>query len=248
MADTAKCLLMLERDLTQADAMLMEAEGLAARRRMRHHSIAAGQAMLRFYENRLDEAEELFKQARTLCKYAGDRVNEYQANEYLVMINFQRRRYADARARCSELLTLGKKLRGGSEAPFASALHGLCVYAIEDDPDTLDRALLDLRAADAKHRLACVQTRAALLDYERGRIDTAVARASEALACAELLERATEMMLAHVVLGFGKEAIGRNADAKRHFAAVDALEAAGVAEWARGMAAKLRQAGERQHA
>jgi DNA-binding SARP family transcriptional activator len=248
MADTAKCLLMLERDLSQADAMLMEAEALAERKRIRHHSIPAGKAMLRFYENRLDEAEELFKQARTLCKYAGDRVNEYQANEYLVMINFHRGRFADAGSRCTELLALGKKLREGSEAPFATALHGLCVYAMEDDPDTLDGALEDLRIADAKHRLAYVQTRAALLDYERGRIDKAVTRASEALACAEVLERATEMMLAHVVLGLGNEASGRGADARRHFAAVDALEAAGVAEWARGMAAKLKPAGQKQHA
>ena len=248
LADTAKCLLMLERDLSQADAMLMEAQALATRKRVRHHSIPAGQAMLRFYENRLDEAEELFKQARTLCKYAGDRVNEYQANEYLVMINFQRGRFGDARSRCSELLTLGEKLRGGSEAPFASALHGLCVYAMEDEPDTLDSALEDLRIADAKHRLAYVQTRAALLDYERGRIDKAITRAREALACAELLERATEMMLAHVVLGLGNEATGREADAKRHFAAVDELEAAGVAEWARGMAAKLTPAGQKRHA
>jgi tetratricopeptide (TPR) repeat protein len=247
MADTAKCLLMLERDLSQADAMLMEAEALAARQRIRHQAIPAGRAMLRFYENRLDEAEELFKQARTLCKYAGDRVNEYQANEYLVMINFQRGRFADARARCSELLTLAGKLREGSEAPFANALHGLCVYAMEDVADTLDGALDDLRIADAKHRLAYVQTRAALLDYERGRTDKAITRASEALACAELLELATELMLAHLVLGLGNEAAGRDARARRHFAAVATLEAAGVAEWAKGMALELRPAARRQH-
>jgi DNA-binding SARP family transcriptional activator len=242
MADTAKCLLMLERDVSQADAMLMEAQALAARREIRHRAIPAGLAMLRFYENKLDEAEELFKQARTLCKFAGDRVNEYQANEYLVMIDFQRGRFAEARSRCAELLKLGGKLREGSEAPYASALHGLCVYAMEDEFGVLDSALDDLRIADAKHRLAYVQTRAALLDYERGRIDEAIARAAEALACAELLERATEMMLAHVVLGSGLDATGRTAEAKRHFAAVAALEAAGVAAWAAGLAAKLEPA------
>jgi tetratricopeptide (TPR) repeat protein len=246
MAETAKCLLMLERDLSHADAMLMEAEALAARRRIRHHAIPAGLAMLRFYENRLDEAEELFKQARTLCKYAGDRVNEYQANEYLVMIDFQRGRFAEACSRCAELLKLGGKLREGSEAPYASALHGLCVYALEDDPEVLDSALKDLRIADAKHRLAYVQTRAALLDFERGRIDEAVTRASEALACAELLERATEMMLARLVLGAGLEATGRAAESQRHFEAVAALEAAGVAAWARDMAAMLRRGSRRR--
>jgi tetratricopeptide (TPR) repeat protein len=245
MADTAKCLLMLERDLSQADALLLEAEALAARKQLRHHAISAGRAMLRFYENRLDEAEELFKQARTLCKYAGDRVNEYQANEYLVMINFQRGRFAEARSRCAELLTLAKKLREGSEAPFANALHGLCVYAMEDTSDLLDRALEDLRIADAKHRLAYVQTRSALLDYERGRNDKALARANEALTCAELLQRATEMMLAHLVSGLCHRASGREAEALQHFAAAGRLEAAGVAEWAREMAASLTATGGR---
>jgi DNA-binding SARP family transcriptional activator/tetratricopeptide (TPR) repeat protein len=239
MADTAKCLLMLERDLTQADALLMEAEALAARQHIRHHSIPAGRAMLRYYENRLDEAEELFKQARTLCKYAGDRVSEYQANEYLVMINFQQERYAEARSRCAELVALGRKLREGSEAPFANALQGLCTYAIDDSPAELDRALDDLRIADAKHRLAYVQTRSALLDYERGRTAEALERAGEALACAELLERTTEMMLAHLVLGLCYRASGREAEAARHIASVESLEAAGVAEWARQMARSL---------
>jgi hypothetical protein len=239
MAETAKCLLMLERDLSHADAMLMEAEALAARRNIRHHAIPAGLALLRFYENRLDEAEELLKQSRTLCKYAGDRVNEYQATEYLVMIDFQRGRFAEASTRCAELLKLGSKLREGSEGPYARALHGLCVYAIEDSAEALDAALEDLRVADAKHRLAYVQTRAALLACERDRVDEAVTRAEEALSCAALLERATEMMLAHLVLGSGLEATGRTAEAKDHTEAARALEASGVAVWARGMAATL---------
>ena len=237
MADTAKCLAMLERDLSQADAMLMEANARAERIRLRHSAIPAGRGMLRFYENRLDEAEELLKEARTLCKRDGDRVNEFQANEYLVMIDIQRGRYADACSRCGELLTLGAKLREGSEAPFAGALHGLCVYALEDDGTPLAAALEDLRVADAKHRLAYVLTRAALLDYERARPQEAVERAREALQYAELLERPTEMMLAHYVVGIAEKALRRHRSASRHLAEAKRLEAAGVADWARAVIA-----------
>jgi DNA-binding SARP family transcriptional activator/tetratricopeptide (TPR) repeat protein len=239
MAQTAKCLAMLERDLSHADAMLMEAQSVAARKRLRHPAIPGGFGILRFHENRLDEAEELLKEARTLCKCAGDRVNEYQANEYLVMIDIQRGLYADARVRCGELLAIGEKLRAGSEAPFARALQGLCGYALDDLPQALDTALDDLRIADAKHRLAYVLTRAALIDFERGRFDKAIARAAEALGYAELLERATEKMLAHVVLGLAREASGEGAEARRHLAEAAELEAAGVAEWARGLPARL---------
>jgi tetratricopeptide (TPR) repeat protein len=247
LAETAKCLAMLERDLPQADAMLMEASSRAARNRIRHQSIAAGLGMLRFYENRLDEAAELLKEARTLCKGAGDRVNEFQANEYLVMIDIQRGLFGDARSRCDELLAIGSKLRGGSEAPFASAMQGLCIYALDDEPGPLDAALHELRIADAKHRLAYVQTRGALLDCERGRLEDAIARAGEALACAELLERPTEMMLAHVVLGRCHQALKQAGEARRHQSEVARLHASGVAAWARDMAADAKSAGRRRH-
>ena len=90
--------------------------------------------------------------------------------------------------------------REGSERPFARALDALCHYALADDPLPLDSALTELRAADAKQRLAYTLTRAALLDVERQRPDAAAARASEALGYAEALDRATEIVLAHAAL------------------------------------------------
>jgi DNA-binding SARP family transcriptional activator/tetratricopeptide (TPR) repeat protein len=242
MAETAKCLAMLERDLTHADAMLMEAKSLAVRQRVSHSAIPAALGMLRYHENRLDEAEELFKEARTLCKAAGDRVNEFQANEYLVMIDFERRRLESACERCATLVEIGAKLREGSEAPFARALEGLCRYALHDVTETLDAALEDLRIADAKHRLAYVLCRAAQLDVERGRPGDALVRAREALGHAEALERATEMLLAHVVLVQAHEATGDAEGAERHTHAVARLERLPVAQWARNHAAGLQSA------
>ncbi len=248
LAETARCLVMLERDLAQADAMLMEAQALASRRHLAHRAIPAGLGMLRYYENRLDEAEELFLQARTLCKKAGDRINEYLANEYLVMVDIQRGRWQAARERSTELALLGEKLCWGSEAPCAHALLGLCALALEDDSATLDTALKDLRLADAKHRLAYVQTRAALLDCERGRHDAAQARAGEALACAQVLERATEMLVAQAVLSQCALACGDYTGAEAHIDAVERLESAGVAAWAVDIARRAKECGRKKHA
>ena len=77
-----------------------------------------------------------------------------------------------------------------------------------------------------------------------GRTLELLERAGEALACAQLLERATEMMLAHLVLGLSYRANGRRTEAAHHFTSVDTLEAAGVAEWARQMARTLSGTGE----
>ena len=230
-AETAKCLAMIERDLGEADAMLMEASALAQRRGFSHPAIAAGLGMLRFHENRLDEADELFREAHTLCKSLGDRVNEYLANEYLIMLDLQRGRPLQARERCNELLMLGSKLREGSEEPFARTVLGLCNYAIDDEAEGMDAALEDLRIADAKHRLAYILTRAAVLDCERGRVDSAIGRATEALEYATLLQRATEMLIAHAVLAHASDKRGDNENRDSHADEVARLAGAGAATW-----------------
>src|SRR5262249_43508811 len=158
----------------------------------------AALGMLRFHENKLTEATERFREARTLARTCGDRISEFQANEYLAMIEIERGRPDSARAHCAVLMELGERLRDGSEHPFAHALASLCHYALTDELAPLESALQHLRLADAKHRLAYILTRAALLDLERGCFERAVAHASESLGYAEALDRATETMLAHV--------------------------------------------------
>jgi DNA-binding SARP family transcriptional activator len=239
MAEAAKCLAMLERDLTQADAMLMEARALAARRRMSHHAIPAALGMLRYHENELDEAVELFKEARTLAKSAGDRISEFQANEYLAMIDLERGRLDSAKAHCATLLEIGEKLRDGSEAPFARALDALCAYAESGETGALDEAIAELRVVDAKHRLAYTLTRAALIDIERERPRDAVTRAHEALCYAEALDRPTEAMLAHLALAKAYAATDDAASCALHAAAVGKSAAAPVARWARERAEPL---------
>ena len=244
-AEAARCLAMLERDLTHADAMLMEARALAARKGMTHEAIPAALGMLRFHENKLDESAELFKEARTLARIRGDRLNEFQANEYLAMIELERGRPEAARDHCKALVELGDKLREGSERPFAHALDALCHYALADDAAPLEAALEDLRAADAKHRLAYTLTRAALLDVERMRPDAAIARGSEALAYAETLDRATEILLAHAALACARRAVADTAGYAKHVAALKPRARAPDAQWPRARAAAVAaEAGE----
>jgi DNA-binding SARP family transcriptional activator len=232
MAHTAKCLAMIERDLPKADAMLMEAQALSSRKGFSHYAIPAGLGILRFHENKMDEAVELFQESRTLCKSAGARIDEFQANEYLVMIEFQRGNYEKAKSYCEILGTIGEKLRVGSEGPFALALSALCDYALTDSDKNLETALDELRVVDAKHRLAYTLSRAAQLDCERGRLDDAARRATEALDYATLLHRATEMALARAILACTCLANGDSEAAVEHEAAIAELEKTGVAVWA----------------
>ncbi len=231
MAETAKCLAMIERDLPKADAMLMEARALSARKGLSHHAIPAGLGILHYYENKLDEAAELLQESRTLCKSAGARIDEFLANEYLVMIEFQRGRYEAALAYARTLEEIGNKLRVGSEAPFARALTALCEYALEDNAKALEPALAALRDADAKYRLSYTLTRAAQIDCERGRLDDAAQRAEEALGYAELLNRATEMAMARGILACICRARNQAQAARQHEVAIAELEKSGLAAW-----------------
>jgi len=239
MAEAARCLALLERDLPQAEAMLMEARALALRKRLNHYAIPAALGLLRFHANQLDEAVEWFKEARTLAKSAGDRINEYQANEYLVVIEFERGRPESARARCEVLLELGDRLREGSERPFARTMYALCQYAISGVSESLEAALEELRVVDAKHRLAYALTRAALIDLEHRRTELAIARAGEALRHAQVLDRPSEIMLAHVALAHAYRVRDDEPRYREHATAIAELETLRVARWARDRAAAL---------
>jgi tetratricopeptide (TPR) repeat protein len=237
MAEAARCLGMLERDLPHADAMLMEVQALAARKRLRHCVITAALGMLRFHENRLDEAVEHFKEARILARSSGDRLSEFQANEYLAMIDIERDRPEAARITCTTLIELGEKLREGSELCFAHALDALCHYTIRDDAAPLAAALTELRTADAKYRLAYTLNRAALVDLARQRPQAAIDRACEALSHALTLER---VMIAHVVLARAHRAVNDEHACAEHLLALDDLEDTPVAGYTRTRTAALR--------
>ncbi|APE29602.1 hypothetical protein BOX17_00685 [Halomonas aestuarii] len=239
MAETAKCLAMLERDLEQAAGMLDDARTLAARQRFSHPAIPMALALMHFHGNRLDEAEDHFKEARTLCKAGGDRLGEFQANEGLLMLELERERFPEALKRGITLAEIGDKLREGSEAPFACAALALCGYALNDEASPLEPALARLRDTDAKHRLCGLLIRAAQLDLKRGRALDAIARAGEALTHARTLERATEQLLAHGVLAEAHRATG-DTDARRHHAQAAAeIARRPVARWARLRTAAL---------
>jgi hypothetical protein len=137
------------------------------------------------------------------------------------------------------LIDLGERLRDGTERPFAYALDALCEYAIADEARPLEAALVQLRAADAKHRLAFTLTRAARVDLDRRRPEAAIARASEALSCAEALERPSEIVLAHVVLAEALRATSDLPGYATHVAALGGFEGRPVAAWARDRAAQL---------
>ena len=217
MAEAARCLVLLERELPRAEALALEASARSGRVGVRPPAIADAQGMLRQHQGRLEEAAELFQQARLDARRTGDPMGEFQALEHLVVLRQQQKAWADALRLGAELDTLGGKLREGSEAPFARALLALSRHALGEAGagEALDTSLEELRVADAKLRLAYALTRAARVDLERGDPRRARARAEEARRTVGALGRPTEALLAGVTLTRACRQTGDEAEAER---------------------------------
>jgi DNA-binding SARP family transcriptional activator/predicted ATPase len=202
MAEAARCLVLLERDLPRAEALALEAGARAARAGLRPSAVADAQGMLRQHQGRFAEAEELFEEARLEARGAGSAMDEFQALEHHVVLFQQQGDWTAALRLARDLAALGEKLREGSEAPFARALLALSRHALGEEAaeDALDAALDELRGVDAKQRLAYALTRAARLDLEQGRARRARERAEEARRAAEALGRPSETILAKLTL------------------------------------------------
>jgi predicted ATPase/DNA-binding SARP family transcriptional activator/pimeloyl-ACP methyl ester carboxylesterase len=201
MSEAARCLALLERDLPEAEAMLLEAEAIAARAGIEPVAISDGRGILRLHQGKLDEAAALFERARLIARRDGERRAEFMALEHLIAVELQRADYAKAGGLCRELMALGEKLREGSEAPFAQALCALSRYATGERSarDTFDLAVGALREVDAKQRLAFVLVQAAMVELGRGDPDAAAPLAREAVTAAGALGRPSDVALAHAM-------------------------------------------------
>jgi DNA-binding SARP family transcriptional activator len=202
LAEAARCLVLLERELPRAEALALEARARGERAGARPAAIPSAQGMLRQHQGRYDEAAELFEQARAAARRDDDRMGEFQALEQLVLLRQEQGDWPEALRLGRELLALGAKLREGSEAPFARGLLALSGVALGESGASaaLEAALEELRVADAKLRLAYTLTRAARLDIARGDLGQARVRSEEAHRAAAALGRPTELLLAGLTL------------------------------------------------
>jgi DNA-binding SARP family transcriptional activator len=200
MAEAAKCLAMLERDLSRADAMAMEARAMANRLDYSCAALFLSQGILRYYEDKFDEAVECLEDARTQAKSDGDRFSEYMANEYLTIVELERGESEAAYQYASKLVAIAERMREGSERPFSLALLAVCHYSLTQEDAALESTLHELRAADAKQRLAFVLNRSAIYYLEHGELKKAFQYATEALEMARVMERPSELLQAYINL------------------------------------------------
>lgn len=242
-AEAARCLTMLERDLPRAEELALEAAEIASRLGAEPVGVPATLGMLRLHEGRLDEAVELLERARARARAAEDGLAEAHALEQLVLAELSRGATKQAASLARELTAIGERLREGSELPFALALAALCDWACRagGPSEELDRAIERLASADAKHRLAFVSTRAALLALSCGEPERARAHAERALANAERAGRPSEIALARAALLRAARALSDAKAVEEQTEALRATDRAGLSAEARAALTALSE-------
>jgi hypothetical protein len=124
------------------------------------------------------------------------------ALEHLVAASIHLRDEDEACRYAKELAVIGEKLRDGSERPLGRAMLAICRHRKDkaEYRPALEDALQTLREVDAKQRLAFVLTQAASIESASGQLDSAAARATEAVELSRILQQPSEMALARSVL------------------------------------------------
>ena len=189
LADAARCLVRLDRELGHAEALTVEARAIATKHHKRSPMLADAEGMLRCYEGAVDEAAELFAESARLARASQKRLLEFEAIENMVILFVVYGEAERAKVCCPRMLELGHRMREGSEGPTARAFTAIVEYCTGDgERHNVLSALEALRVADAKQRMAIVLLAMAAEEHNRGASKEAFALAHEALDYALVLQ------------------------------------------------------------
>ena len=202
LANTARCLAQIERDVPRARLLAAEAETLSARVGVDLPELSWALGLLRRWDGRSAEAAPLLERAAARFRLDQDRRRECMCLVTLAALELEEGRTAAAQARCAALRPLAERLHeAGDEGPLAEALGALSGFAAgEGTADHMDVALARLAALDSKAHLAHALNLAAEVRLSRGEGGDAASLAEQALAAATGVQRRSEMALARATL------------------------------------------------
>ncbi|MBV9354585.1 MAG: AAA family ATPase, partial [Chloroflexi bacterium] len=193
-ANAGRCLLEVEREIPRALGLVRDAEALAETLGLRFAELEWGRAHAARWEGDLDRAHALMSEACDLARLHEERWRESGCLAWLATIDLERQRFESVLRHCDAVERIAARM-GQGQAPVADALRALARLASSgrDDTSSLDRGLAALREFDDKTQLAYALNYSAAFHLARGRSGQARAAATEAMATARAVRRATEI-------------------------------------------------------
>lgn len=200
LANSARCLVEIGRDIGRARGLVDEARTLAEAAGQHEIEVRWCLGLLHHRDGELELAQREIDAAIALATAAEDRWRQCKCLAAGAIIELERRRPAAALAHATALEQAAGELGEAADAPLAQALAQLARSMSGDDTAPLGAAIEPLRRADDKSRLACVLNLAAALELEHKRHQAAGALATEAAAAAGAIGETSEAALAQATL------------------------------------------------
>jgi predicted ATPase len=203
LAYSGSCLAEVRQDMNRAEALLLEAESLAARVGVEPIDLLCGLGCVHAYRANYAEAQTLLQRALRMAQTEQDHWRECCILSYLAMLELEFDHPTAALPYCHEMANVANNIQGeGSEGAVATALTALANYQLQRSgaDAALEQAISLLYQVDAKQMLAYVLVGAAEVDLANQQLELVSTRAETALQAAELMEQPCEIALARTIL------------------------------------------------
>jgi tetratricopeptide (TPR) repeat protein len=203
LAFSGSCLVEIGRDMTRGEALLLEAQSLAARVGLEHGDIYGGLGCVALHKGDYDAARGFLQQAWKLVQTEQDHWRECNGLTYLIMTELEAGDAIAALTYGQEMTHMAAQIEGKeSESAIAHALTALAHYQLHqpEAEDQLNAAILKLQQLDIKRIFAYILIGAAAVDLEDERWEFARRRFEAALQAAQLMNHPSQMALAEAGL------------------------------------------------
>jgi tetratricopeptide (TPR) repeat protein len=205
LAGTARCFLLLQRDITGAEKLVGQARDILGQSDDQL-DVVWSEGMLAEAKGDLAAAATHTRRAVSLARRQHGYWDQCECLLQLALIELDRGDLDAARAHALELLEVAQKLGENAHGPAAQCLVALTRIARSPEPlcdaelDAFDATLPALAAASALRLLALLLNRAARLAAEAGAMTRARGYAERALRAAESVHRGNEITEARALL------------------------------------------------
>jgi hypothetical protein len=222
LVDSARCLLMIERDVSQAQAMLVEARTSLGPAGDHLAHVAWARGLLGHFCGDVAPALQALEEAVEGYKREQSPWETFYVMATAVICRLESGDPAAALERCPALREVAGKLVEGSEPAVGAALEALARLAL-GEPEAeraAEQAARALKELDAKAMNAYVLCGLADHALAAGALDRAERWAAEALTAATLVDRRSEVGVARALLGRVALARHQRDDAAAHLEAM----------------------------
>lgn len=194
-ANSARCLLFLQRDIGRAESLLREAEALG----IESTELALGFGFLHAHRGEASAAALFLERAFELATRDQDHWREFVALSRLTTVALESANPALALRHCQRLQQVAAKMTGGSEGARTELLEAISHFAAGREVD-LDGPISRVREFDCKSDLAWALGFLAEAELERGDATRARKHAEEALQFAKAVGKDSDTVVARCVL------------------------------------------------